>query len=185
MQDSRDAALRGLVGLVLPHTVVASKGSDSTKDNPSAIAVFGGLVTKNNWEDALAPWSLNYRESFLAGLAISQRIAGSTIGLISRSRAKLYVTLVTRITGSSTCRLSGVGKHFRGTKSSTPVWPSVSVHPMLLSPRNWRKGRSDSRFITKAFTGTSLGGKDALLELFSVVYWLSDKPLLIITLQHY
>ncbi len=52
---------------MLPHTVVASKGSDSTKDKPSAIAVFGGLVTKNNWEDALAPWNLNYRESFLAG----------------------------------------------------------------------------------------------------------------------
>ncbi len=58
----------------MPHTVVASKGSDSTKDKPSAIAVFGGLVTDNDWEDTLAPWNLDYRESLVAGLAISHRI---------------------------------------------------------------------------------------------------------------
>lgn len=64
----------GLVGLVLAHVAIAGGGSESTKDKPSAIAVFGGLVTNNDWEDALAPWDLEYRESFLAGLAISHRI---------------------------------------------------------------------------------------------------------------
>jgi hypothetical protein len=64
----------GLVGLVLTHVAAAGGGSESTKDKPSAIAVFGGLVTNNDWEDALAPWDLEYRESFLAGLAISHRI---------------------------------------------------------------------------------------------------------------
>jgi hypothetical protein len=53
----------GLVGLVLPYTAIAGEGSDFIKDKPSAIAVFGGLVTNNNWEDALAPWDLGYRES--------------------------------------------------------------------------------------------------------------------------
>jgi hypothetical protein len=65
----------GLVGLVLPYTAIAGEGRDFIKDKPSAIAVFGGLVTNNNWEDALAPWDLEYRESFLTGLAISHRIS--------------------------------------------------------------------------------------------------------------
>jgi hypothetical protein len=64
----------GLVGLVLAHVAIAGGGSESTKDKPSAIAAFGGLLTNNDWEDALAPWDLEYRESFLAGLAISHRI---------------------------------------------------------------------------------------------------------------
>ncbi len=64
----------GLLGLVLPHPAVAGEGSDSTKDKPSAIAVFGGIVTDNNWEDTLVPWNLDYRESLVAGLAISHRI---------------------------------------------------------------------------------------------------------------
>ena len=64
----------GLVGLMLPHAAIAGESSYSTKENPSAIAVFGGLVTNNDWEDASAPWDLDYRESYLAGVAISHRI---------------------------------------------------------------------------------------------------------------
>ena len=64
----------GLVGLVLPDPAVAGEGRDSTNDKPSAMAGFGGLVTDNNWEDTLAPWNLDYRESLVAGLAISHRI---------------------------------------------------------------------------------------------------------------
>ena len=64
----------GLVGLVLPYAAVAGESSGSSNDKPTAIAVFGGLVTDNNWEDAIAPWDLDYRESLVAGLAISHRI---------------------------------------------------------------------------------------------------------------
>ncbi len=64
----------GLLGLVLPYAAVAGEGSGSSNDKPNAIAVFGGLVTDNNWEDTLAPWNLDYRESLVAGLAISHRI---------------------------------------------------------------------------------------------------------------
>jgi len=64
----------GLVGLVLPHTAVAGEDSDSTKDKPSAIAVFGGLMTDNKWEDALAPWNLDFRDSTFVGLAASHVI---------------------------------------------------------------------------------------------------------------
>ncbi len=64
----------GLVGLVLPYAAVAGESSGSSNDKPTAIAVFGGLVTDNNWEDTLAPWDLDYRESLIAGLAISHRI---------------------------------------------------------------------------------------------------------------
>jgi len=64
----------GLVDLVFLHVAVAAEGSDATEDKPNSIAVFGGLVTDNNWEDMLAPWDLDYRESLVAGVAISRRI---------------------------------------------------------------------------------------------------------------
>jgi hypothetical protein len=32
-------------------------------DRPSAITVFGGLMTDNDWQDAFAPWALDFRDS--------------------------------------------------------------------------------------------------------------------------
>jgi hypothetical protein len=64
----------GLMGLVLAHPVAASEGSASIKDKPSAIIVFGGLMTDNDWEDAFTPWTLDFRDSAFLGLAASHRI---------------------------------------------------------------------------------------------------------------
>ncbi len=63
-----------MMALVLPHPAAAGEGSASTEDRPSAIAVFGGLMTDNNWEDTLVPWDLDYRDSTLVGLAVSHGI---------------------------------------------------------------------------------------------------------------
>jgi hypothetical protein len=65
-----------MMGLLLTHPATASDddGDASNEDNPSAIAVFGGLMTDNEWEDAFAPWSLDFRDSTLVGLAASHRI---------------------------------------------------------------------------------------------------------------
>jgi hypothetical protein len=64
----------GLVGLVLSPPAAAGEGSDSMKDDPSAISVFGGLMTDNKWEDTLAPRTLDFRDSTFVGLAASHRI---------------------------------------------------------------------------------------------------------------
>jgi hypothetical protein len=64
----------GLVGLVLSPPTAAGEGSNSMKDDPSAITVFGGLMTDNKWEDTLAPWTLDFRDSTFVGLAGSHRI---------------------------------------------------------------------------------------------------------------
>ena len=64
----------GLADLVLPPPAVGGEGNDSTKDDPSAIAVFGGLMTDNGWEDTLAPWNLDFRKSTFMGIAASHRI---------------------------------------------------------------------------------------------------------------
>ncbi len=63
-----------MTGLVLAHPAAAGDGGASTKDKPSAITVFGGLMTDNDWEDALAPWTLDFRDSTFVGLAGSHRI---------------------------------------------------------------------------------------------------------------
>ena len=62
----------GLMGLVLPYPAVA--GSASTKDRTGAIAVFGGLLTNNHWEEAFVPWTLDFRDSTLVGFAASHGI---------------------------------------------------------------------------------------------------------------
>ena len=59
------------------HPAAAGEGSASTEDMPSAIVVFGGLMTDNTWEDALVPWDLDYRDSTLVGLAVSHGIGRS------------------------------------------------------------------------------------------------------------
>ena len=64
----------GLVGLVLSHAAVAGEGSALTEDGSRAVAVFGGIVTANHWEETLALWDLDYQDSTLAGLAVSQGI---------------------------------------------------------------------------------------------------------------
>jgi len=64
----------GLVGLVSPPPAAAGEGSDFTRDDSSAITVFGGLMTDNEWEDTLVPWTLDFRDSTLLGLAASHRI---------------------------------------------------------------------------------------------------------------
>ncbi len=67
-------AWSGLVGLVLPYPATAGDSGSPTKDRPGAIAVFGGILTDNKWEDAVAPWNLDFRDSTLAGLAASHVI---------------------------------------------------------------------------------------------------------------
>jgi len=69
------------MGLVLPHPAGAGEGSISTKDRTSAIAVFGGLLTNNHWEDALVPWTLDFRDSTFVGLAASHGIGRFNHGL--------------------------------------------------------------------------------------------------------
>ena len=64
----------GLMGLVLPHPAGAGEGSAFTKDRTGAIAVFGGLLTDNNWEEAFVPWTLDFRDSTFLGLAASHGI---------------------------------------------------------------------------------------------------------------
>jgi len=64
----------GLVGLVLPPPAVAGEGNDSTKNHPSAIAAFGGLMTNNHWEDVLTPWELDFSDAAFVGIAASHRI---------------------------------------------------------------------------------------------------------------
>lgn len=65
----------GLMGLALPHSGAAA-GEDraSAKQMPRAIAGFGGLLTNNHWEDALAPWTLDFRGSTFVGIAASHGI---------------------------------------------------------------------------------------------------------------
>ena len=60
--------------LVVAYPAAAGEGSVSAENRPSAIAVFGGLMTDNNWEDALVPWNLDYRDSTFVGLAVSHVI---------------------------------------------------------------------------------------------------------------
>ncbi len=64
----------GLMGLVLTYPAAAGDGGASTKDKPSAITVFGGSMTDNDWEDAFAPWTLDFRDSTFVGLAVSHGI---------------------------------------------------------------------------------------------------------------
>ena len=60
--------------LLFPHTAAAGEDSDSAEDSSSAIAVFGGIMTDNKWEDAVAPWNLDFRDSTFVGLAASHVI---------------------------------------------------------------------------------------------------------------
>jgi len=64
----------GLMALVLPHPATAGEDSASNKDRPSAVAIFGGIMTDNKWEDTVAPWNLDYRDSTFLGLAASHVI---------------------------------------------------------------------------------------------------------------
>ncbi len=64
----------GLMGLVLLHQGAAGEGSASANDKAGAIVVFGGLLTNNHWEDALVPWTLDFRDSTFVGLAASHGI---------------------------------------------------------------------------------------------------------------
>lgn len=71
----RCAAWAGLmIGLALPRPSAAGEGGASAKDRPGAITVFGGLMTNNHWEDALAPWTLDFRDSTFVGLAASHGV---------------------------------------------------------------------------------------------------------------
>jgi hypothetical protein len=63
-----------IIALVLPHPAAAGEGDASTKDRLGAIAIFGGLMTDNEWEDTLAPWTLDFRDSAFVGLAASHVI---------------------------------------------------------------------------------------------------------------
>ena len=65
----------GLIGLVLSYPAAAGEGSASTNDRAGAIAVFGGLLTNNHWEDAFVPWTLDFSDSTLVGLAASHGIS--------------------------------------------------------------------------------------------------------------
>ena len=58
----------GLAGLVLPPPAAAGE------DKAITVAVFGGVLTNNNWEDVFTPWDLDTRDSTLVGLAISHGI---------------------------------------------------------------------------------------------------------------
>ncbi len=63
----------GLMGLALP-PAGAGESNATSSDRPRAIAVFGGLLTNNHWEDAFLPWTLDFRDSTLVGLAASHGI---------------------------------------------------------------------------------------------------------------
>ena len=63
-----------MMALVLPHPATAGEDSASNKGGPSAIAVFGGIMTDNKWEDAVAPWNLDFRDSTFVGFAASHVI---------------------------------------------------------------------------------------------------------------
>ena len=60
-----------MMALVLPHPAAAGEGIASTKERQGAIAVFGGLMTDNDWQDTFQPWTLNFLDSAFAGLAAS------------------------------------------------------------------------------------------------------------------
>ena len=64
----------GLMGFVLPHPVVAGESNPASGDRPIAIAIFGGLLTNNHWEEAFAPWTLDFSDPTLVGLAASHSI---------------------------------------------------------------------------------------------------------------
>ncbi len=63
-----------MMALVLPHPAAAGEGIASTKDRPSAITGFGGLMTDNDWQESFQPWTLNFRDSTVVGLAASHVI---------------------------------------------------------------------------------------------------------------
>ena len=65
----------GLVlALVLPYPAAAGEDSESIEKKAIAVAVFGGVLTNNQWEDVFTPWDIDTRDSTLAGLAISYGI---------------------------------------------------------------------------------------------------------------
>ena len=49
--------------------------ADPAPNGAVAVTAFGGIMTDNKWEDVLAPWTLEFRESGLAGVAASRRLA--------------------------------------------------------------------------------------------------------------
>ena len=63
-----------LIGLVPPRLADAGEINASSRVSPRAIAIFGGLLTNNHWEDAFAPWTLDFSDSTLVGLAASHGI---------------------------------------------------------------------------------------------------------------
>ena len=63
-----------MMALVMSHPATAGEDSASNKDRPSAVAIFGGIITDNKWEDTVAPWNLDYRDSTFVGLAASHVI---------------------------------------------------------------------------------------------------------------
>ena len=65
----------GLIGLLLPLSALAETDGGPGPDPRNAVTVFGGVMTNDKWEDVLTPWALDFRESTLAGLAASHRVA--------------------------------------------------------------------------------------------------------------
>ncbi len=58
----------------MPPPAAAGEDSASVEDRAIAVAVFGGVLTNNNWEDVFVPWDLDTSDSTLAGFAISHGI---------------------------------------------------------------------------------------------------------------
>ncbi len=65
----------GLLGLLLPISAFAQADGDGDPMGRNAVTVFGGVMTDNHWEEVFTPWTLEFRESTLAGLAVSHRLA--------------------------------------------------------------------------------------------------------------
>jgi hypothetical protein len=73
---------RRLLPLVLCFCAMAHAYADEAVDGrPNALSLFAGRMTSNQWEDVVLANDVDFRQTFLAGIGLSQRLGSPIDGL--------------------------------------------------------------------------------------------------------